>query len=143
MTILEPQTTITPGSGDFRWLRSNYGMGAQLGVSIDVALLKSGTHYDADTGVIPAGLPLGKVTATGKYGPYDPLAADGREVLSGFLTGPEQLTRNFSGVTAKTVQAAQRVVGIIDPEFVPTKPTLNNKIKTTGQFIWYGVAYVA
>lgn len=143
MTILDTQTTVTPGAGDYRWLRSNFGRGAQLPASIDVATLTAGTHYDATTGVIPAGLPLGKITATGKYGPYDATATDGRDVLTGFLTAPEQLTYDFGGVTAKTVHAAQLVIGIIDPAYVPTTPTLNRLVKSTGLFVWYGVDYVS
>lgn len=36
-------------------------------------------------GVIPSGVVLGRITATGHYGHYDDAASDGREVAVGFL----------------------------------------------------------
>lgn len=144
MSILDSKTIVTPGSGDYRWLRSNFGRGAQLSATVDVNLLVAGTHYDAKTGIVPAGLPLGKVTATGNYGPYDPTATDGRDVLEGFMSAPEQLEGDaFTGITTTELYVSYLWIAAVDPAYVPTAPTLNNTIKTTGVFKYVGVDYVS
>lgn len=53
------------------------------GVTLDVAKFTAGTHYP--DGYLKSGTVLGKVTATGLYGPYDNAASDGREVARGHL----------------------------------------------------------
>ena len=52
-------------------------------ITLDISSFTAGTHYP--NGFIPSGVPLGKITATGLYGPYDNAAADGREVCRGHL----------------------------------------------------------
>jgi len=47
--------------------------------------------------VIPSGEPLGVITATGKYGPHDAAAADGRAVLRGHLFASRPIDRNSTG----------------------------------------------
>jgi hypothetical protein len=104
-------------------------------------LLTAGTHYDGN-GVIPSGLALGKVTATGLYGPYDAAEDDGRQVLAGFLLEPLQLKSDFSGVTTAVLSGPLLVHGVIEPAFVPTAPTLNTAILTTGQFVFLNTNYI-
>ncbi|MEU1254776.1 head decoration protein [Streptomyces chartreusis] len=65
------------------WLGSAHGTDAPVSVTLDVSKFTAGTHYP--DGYIKSGIPLGKVTATGLYGPYDNAAADGRETCVGFL----------------------------------------------------------
>jgi hypothetical protein len=67
------------------WLLSAHGTdpGANPSVTLDVSKFTAGTHYP--NGYIPSGIALGKVTATGLYGPYDGAASDGRETASGLL----------------------------------------------------------
>lgn len=142
MPDLNIKSTYTPGDGDFRWLRSRAGREFQVPASIDVSKLVAGTHYD-EYGVIPAGLPLGKITASGMYGPYDASATDGRQILAGFLAEPDKLEATFTQITTTVLNVAMLVFGIIDPQYVPTSPTLNTATKTTGDFIYFGVDYVA
>ncbi|MER5501383.1 head decoration protein [Streptomyces sp. NPDC002561] len=65
------------------WLGSAHGTDAPVSVTLDVSKFTKATHYP--DGYIKSGIPLGKVTATGLYGPYDGAATDGREALVGFL----------------------------------------------------------
>lgn len=141
MADLSIKTTTTPGSGDYRWLRSRHAVGNTVSVALQRSLLTAGTHYDAN-GVIPSGLPLGKVTGQNAYGPYDSAATDGRQYLAGFLLDPEQLQADFGGVTTEVSQVALVVQGVIDPAYVPTAPTLNTQTPTTGQFAFFGIDYV-
>ncbi|PBC38476.1 hypothetical protein CJ179_38380 [Rhodococcus sp. ACS1] len=59
------------------------GVWTRGSVTLDITKFVAGTHYPA--GYIKSGTVLGKVTATGLYGPYDNTASDGREVAVGFL----------------------------------------------------------
>lgn len=76
-------TTQTFGVDDQSWLGSEHGTQATESVTLDTSTFTAGTHYPE--GFFMSGIKLGKITATGKYGPYDNAAADGRETLVGFL----------------------------------------------------------
>ncbi|MCL1922789.1 MAG: head decoration protein [Propionibacteriaceae bacterium] len=141
MTDLSIKTTVTEGQGDYRWLRTRHADDNTVSVTVPYTLLDAGTHYD-DKGVIPSGLPLGKVTGAQEWGPYDPDADDGRQHLAGFLLDPVALQADFAGVSTKVLHVAMVVHGIIDPSFVPGNPTLDNTTPTTGQFVFFDVDYV-
>jgi hypothetical protein len=53
-------------------------------------------------GYIPSGTAIGKVTATGLFGPYDPNASDGRQTAYGFLFDDLAAIR-FDGSTASQI----------------------------------------
>ncbi|MGP3750899.1 head decoration protein [Streptomyces sp. IBSNAI001] len=65
------------------WLGSAHGTDAPVSVTLDVSKFTKATHYP--DGYLKSGIPLGKVTTGGKYGPYDGAASDGRQTLVGFL----------------------------------------------------------
>lgn len=75
--------TETYGQDDQSWLGSAHGTDAARTITLDVSAFTAGTHYP--DGFFPSGLPLGKITASGLYGPYNNGASDGTEVLAGFL----------------------------------------------------------
>jgi hypothetical protein len=77
------QRTETFGSDDQSWLGSEHGTQATETIVLDTSTFTAGTHYP--DGYFKSGLPLGQITAGGKYGPYDGAAVDGRETLVGFL----------------------------------------------------------
>ncbi len=68
---------------DQSWLASEHGTSSAKSITLDVSTFTAGTHYP--TGHLPSGLVLGKITASGLYGPYDDAAADGRQTAVGFL----------------------------------------------------------
>lgn len=76
-------TKVVRQSEDRSWLGSAHGTDATQTVTLNFALFTSGTHYP--NGYIPSGVALGKVAATGAYGPYDNDANDGRTVMVGHL----------------------------------------------------------
>jgi len=76
-------TTQTFGVDDQSWLGSEHGTQATESVTLDTSTFNPATHYP--NGYFRSGIPLGKITAGGKYGPYDNAATDGRETLVGFL----------------------------------------------------------
>jgi hypothetical protein len=77
------QTVESFGQDDQSWLGSAHGTDATRSITLDVSKFTAGTHYP--NGYLLSGIALGVVTATGKYGPYDDAASDGRQTLVGFL----------------------------------------------------------
>ncbi|RTL65912.1 MAG: head decoration protein [Pseudonocardiaceae bacterium] len=81
--MLLNQTTETYTSDSPDWLASRHGVGERRSVTLDKSLFTANTHYP--NGYFFSGIPLGRVTSGGKYGPFDSTASDGRQVLAGFL----------------------------------------------------------
>lgn len=77
------QTTEMFGSDDQSWLGSAHGTDATETIVLDTSTFTPATHYP--DGYFKSGFPLGRITATGKYGPYSDAAGDGRQTLVGFL----------------------------------------------------------
>jgi hypothetical protein len=61
------------------------GAGFTQGVTLDVSAFTLATHYP--NGFLTSGIVLGKITASGLYGPYDDSVSDGRQVATGILYG--------------------------------------------------------
>ncbi|GAA1401978.1 hypothetical protein GCM10009613_61160 [Pseudonocardia kongjuensis] len=71
------------GSDDQSWIASRHGLNNGKAATLDVSLFTKSEHYPE--GFFKSGIPLAKITATGKVGPYDGAATDGRGTLYGFL----------------------------------------------------------
>lgn len=69
-------------------------------VTLDISKFTAGTHYP--NGYIPSGTVIGKVTATGLFGPYDPAASDGRQTAYGLTYADVRAVRQ-NGSTASKV----------------------------------------
>lgn len=92
------------------WLGSQHGTDAPRSVTLDVSTFTQATHYP--DGYIKSGLPLGKITATGKYGLYDNTKSNGQEVCAGLLaTGVEVI--NHRGQASTTVGGSMLVHGFV------------------------------
>jgi Bacteriophage lambda head decoration protein D len=73
--------TLKPA--DQSWLASAHGTNTGRSITLDKSAFTAGTHYP--DGFFRSGIPLGRITASGKYAPYNNAASDGTEVLAGFL----------------------------------------------------------
>lgn len=82
---IAPKTTTITGPGNPGWLGSAHGTDATRTITLDVSAFTAATHYP--NGFVRGGTPVGKITASGKYGPYDNAAEDGTETLVGFVYG--------------------------------------------------------
>ncbi|WP_316749159.1 head decoration protein [Streptomyces herbicida] len=87
---LNPITYSESATADRPWLAARHGLDTPLTITLDTSLFTEGTHYTQPTvgqprNVMQAGLPLGRVTATGLYGPWDKDATDGRATFTGVL----------------------------------------------------------
>lgn len=107
------------GNEDRRWLGTRKGTLDMRSVTLDVSTFLA-AHL-ADKGAVPSGCVLGKITATGLYGPYDGAAGDGREVAAGFLFTTTKLG-NGSGAdlaSAPDVGVALFWTGVVKQSKLP------------------------
>ena len=111
---ISPVTT-TYSTDDNSWMGSEHGTDCTLSITLDLtAGFVAGTHYP--DGYLKSGLPLGKITASGKYGLYDDAAVDGRTTLVGFLYGGVKV----GSTTAVPVGAALLWHGVVRQSRLPT-----------------------
>lgn len=82
-TRIDVQTDGSWNADSQAWIANRKGMDTCRTITLDLALF-DGTNHAPD-GFIPSGTVLAKVTATGKYGPYDTAGAGGLEVATGHL----------------------------------------------------------
>lgn len=96
---------------DRSWMLSQWGQepGQNPSITLDVSAFTANTHYP--NGYFPSGLALGKITATGLYGPYNDAASDGTQTCAGFLHSSVKVPNPAD--TTKDVGAALVKAGFI------------------------------
>ncbi|GAA2513642.1 head decoration protein [Streptomyces longisporus] len=97
MSDYQVLTTVTTVTDDRTWLASLDGVHEAQTITVDTSKLAAGTHYMAGTlnqprNIIKSGVPLGKITASGLYAPYNSGASDGTQILGGFLVAETAFT---------------------------------------------------
>jgi len=102
-------TDITPFTyqalaENLSWDLSNPEVPYVDGGTIDVSLFTQAQHFP--NGYIPSGTVLGKVTASGKLGPYLDAATDGRQTAVGILRASVQAVQPVTGALKTTVGVA-------------------------------------
>lgn len=90
--------------------------GTTPGVSIATSTSGAAGHYP--NGFIPSGTAIGKVSATGLFGPYDNSASDGREVCYG-LTFADVTAVRANGSVATYVGTGAFVRGSVNQSKLP------------------------
>lgn len=89
--------TETWGLDDQSWLGSRHGIGECASVTLDTSAFTKSIHYP--DGYFKSGIALGKITASGKYGPYASQTNEVQTVtISGSPTGGT-FTLTWSGQT--------------------------------------------
>jgi hypothetical protein len=116
-------TTTTYSQGNKTWLRSDYGLLTGQTVTLSIAAFTSGTHYP--NGFIPSGIALGKITASGEYGPYDNAAVDGRQTMTGHLLNDEAVVTGQTKLTSSMLWQAD-----VDESKLPTTHGVDSAGKT-------------
>jgi hypothetical protein len=86
--------------------------------AIAVATATAGVTGHYPNGYIPSGTAIGKVTATGLFGPYDNGASDGREVCYGLTFADITAVRQNGSVAAK-VGTGAFVRGAVNSGWLP------------------------
>ncbi|QOH55250.1 head decoration protein [Rhodococcus rhodochrous] len=117
------------------WLASQHGTDHKPSVTLDVSTFTQAAHYP--NGYIPSGIVVGKITATGLYGPYSATASDGREVAAGHLYN------SVSVVGETKVGNALIVHGFVSESRLPSGHGLDNAAKGQLRLVGYETPYVA
>lgn len=117
---LKFETEATLINDDKSWLATRDGIDIARSITLDLALFTEATHYP--NGFIPSGMTLGKVTATGLYGPYNNALINGQETNRGHLLSGLQVR-----ATNKTGKAVGALYwrGIIKQSRLPTNHGLD------------------
>ncbi|MEU3730013.1 head decoration protein [Streptomyces sp. NPDC033538] len=114
------------------WLGSAHGTDVPVSVTLDVATFDAETHYP--DGFIKSGIPLGEITATSLYGPYDDTAVDGRETLVGFLFTAQDV--NARRVASTKVVGSMLWHGAIREAKLPVPVDVNGKADVRGVIVF-------
>lgn len=130
MTI-QPISSSASYTADRSWLAGMHGTDSTETITCDITKFTKDVHYQASTDStqpysrLLSGVPVGRVTASGLFGPYDPAAADGRQVLAGLIFAETLFAPTQTKVAAAllwhgTVRTA-KVPGGLDPsKIVPS-----------------------
>lgn len=116
--------TVSNQVEDRSWLGSAHGTDATQTITLDVSTFTAGTHYPH--GFIPSGVVLGKISATGKYGPYDNDANDGRGVAVGHLFSSKTVPAD----TTTDIGAPILLHGQVRESLLPSGAGLDANAKT-------------
>lgn len=120
---LQPTTTTETVTADRPWLLSLHGSDANKTITLDLTAFTVDTHYVAGVNGLPnrlkSGLPLGKITASGLYGPYTSGASDGTQTLAGLL-----YTETAFNTGSTKAGAAMLVHGDVDTDKLPVALTV-------------------
>jgi hypothetical protein len=106
---LSPQTTTTTGLSDKSWLQSTHGIDMNRSITLDLSLFDPTLHYP--DGSIRSGTVLGRVTATGLYGPYGGTSDEVQTVTEGG-SGLTSFTLTFSGQTTGAIAAGATAAAV-------------------------------
>lgn len=109
------------------WLGSAHGTNNADPVTLDATLMRA-VFTD---GNVPSGVVVGRVTTSGRYGPYNNAAVDGREVARGHLLNPIKVK------TGQNAGAAMLRHGHVFEARLPTNHGLDAPAKVElSQFIY-------
>ncbi|MBD0741919.1 head decoration protein [Streptomyces sp. CBMA152] len=130
--MIQPYTTSVTVTADRDWLASRHGTDSTETITLDLTKFSKNTHYVEAApgqihGYVRSGVPVGRITASSLYGPYDPAATDGRAILAGLVYAEAPFTPGTTKVAAAlfwhgTVSTA-KIPGGIDPAKIVPNPT--------------------
>ncbi|AKJ72023.1 head decoration protein [Gordonia alkanivorans] len=110
---------------DRSWLVGTHGTDVTPSVTLDISKFTQNTHYP--NGFIKSGTALGKVTATGLFGPYDNAASDGRETCVGLLFSSVRAIDTSTGSALTKVGGARFIHGAVNTANLPATVDANGK----------------
>jgi hypothetical protein len=128
---IEPISSSEFLTADREWLAGMHGTDSTDTITLDLDLFEEGVHYHGHHGGEPygrvlSGIPVGKVAESKLYGPYDPDADCGRQVLRGFVFAEVPFTPGQTRVPAALLWHGQvraaKVPGGIDVHRIEPHP---------------------
>ncbi len=119
------KTETFSATEDHRWLGKAIGTDSCRSITIKASLFVA----TWPTGIVPSGVVLGKVTASGLYGPYDNAAVDGRQTAVGHLFTTRNLEVSAAAATGRDTGAALLWLGEVVEAKLPTSHGLDAAAK--------------
>ena len=123
-------TSDTVGVDSKDWLAARKGFDTCRSITLDLSKFIA-AHYA--NGYIPSGTVLGIVTATGKYGPYEDAASDGRQVARGFLFDAVRVTDSNNNAFTDAGAALMWEAIVIEAKLPAFAGTVLGEIDTNGK----------
>lgn len=126
-----PQRSTNSTVVDYTWLASADGIEYAQSATLDATSLSvAGGHHLENW--LKSGTPLGIITASGKFGLYDPAASDGRQNHVGFLVAEIQLVDPTNGIansplTGAVIRRGQIIVNRLPVAFNPALATASKQ----------------
>ena len=100
VTDISVRTVGSWGAEDRSWTIGEHGFDASLNAPLDFTKFTGANFTD---GYIKSGCVLGKITASGKYGAYEPAATDGRQTAVGMLLNTTKIPSNTATVASDAI----------------------------------------
>jgi hypothetical protein len=104
------------GADSKDWLATRKGFDTARSITLNLALFTEALGFET---FIPSGTVVGKVTASGLYGPYDPDGADGRQTAEFHLLNAVSLTNHAGGVSTYRAGATGLWEGVVIESKLP------------------------
>ena len=102
---------------DRSWLVGTHGVDITPGITLDISKFTKNTYYP--NGYIPSGTALGKITASGLYGPYSDAASDGTQTCAGLLFSSVRAVDPNTGNALAKVGGARFIHGAVTTSKLP------------------------
>ena len=100
VTDISVRTVGSYGAEDRSWTIGEHGFDMTENAPLDFTKF-TGTNFS--DGLIKSGCVLGLITASGKYGPYEPGATDGRQTAVGMLFNTTKIPSNTATVASDAI----------------------------------------
>ncbi|OBC11431.1 K structural protein [Mycobacterium sp. 852013-50091_SCH5140682] len=113
---------------DRSWLVGQHGVDITPGITLDISKFTKATHFP--NGYIPSGTAIGKITASGLYGPYSDAAADGTQTCAGLLFSSVRAVDPNTGNTLTKVGGARFIHGAVNAAKLPANSGIDANGKT-------------
>jgi hypothetical protein len=97
---------------DRSWLVGTHGVDMTPGITLDIS------KFTVVNGYIKSGQHLGKITATGLYGPYDNALSNGQETFAGLLFSSVRAV-DANGTALTKVGGARFIHGLVNAAKLP------------------------
>lgn len=121
LNLTRTEETVT---ADRRWLATRHGLDVPVSITLDLTLFTRDDYRRPGhpRSVLLSGVPLGRVSETALFGPWDPEAEDGRSRFTGMLLADVAFSPGAARAGAALLWhgmvAAAHVPGGLDPSAI-------------------------
>lgn len=132
---IQPITISSTHTADRSWLASVHGTDSTDTITLDVSKFVKDTHWVASTDPVQpysrvkSGIPVGRITASGLYGPYKSDATDGTQNLAGFVFAEALFAPGATKCPAALLWHGSVITAKLPVAVTPITPTATTQIR--------------